>query len=168
MPSAPTHLCWFYVRFVRGILSCAPLCHGRLRSSCRLSMPTPGLLLLRNPQGTVILAFPIWVACQLSIRDRLNSRSLPCFHVDFDSLSYPIRFSLSIGTFGFSAGWILLCPPFSLLISTFSLLIAWSDSPCGVDSNSYRVPFPLYRTFYYRSFQRSFSLPLSRTHRFGF
>jgi len=51
-----------------------------------------------------------------------------------------------------------LGPPFSLLISTFSLLIAWSDSPCGVDSNSHRVPFPLYRTFYYRSFHESFSL----------
>jgi hypothetical protein len=101
--------------------------------------------LLDRPQGTVILALPIWFACQLSIRDRLKPEdSSPV------SLSYPIRFSLSIGTFGFSAGWILLFPPFSLLISTFSLLIALSDSPCGADLKSYRLHFPLYRTFYYR------------------
>jgi len=94
---------------------------------------------------TVIFALPIWLAFQLSIRDRLDSSFL-------SSLSYPIRFSLSIGTFGFSAGWILFFPPFSLLISTFSLLIALSDSPCGIDLNSLRLHFPLYRTFYYLSF----------------
>jgi len=99
VPSAPTHLCWFYVRFVHGIFSCAPLCLGRLRSGCRRSKPTPDPLLLRRPQGTVILAFPIWVACQLSIRDRLNSTPVSRRRVPFlpDSL---FSFDRNLWVFG--------------------------------------------------------------------
>lgn len=113
---------------------------------------------LKSYLETVIFAFPIWLAFQLSIRDRLNSSFL-------EFLSYPIRFSLSIGTFGFSAEWILFFPLFSLLMSTFSLLIALSYTPCCVDLKSLRLLFSLYRTFYYHS---PFLFRFLGIHRFGF
>lgn len=128
------------------------LCHYILSIVQFWSLPIKSYIV------TVIFALPIWLAFQLSIRDRLNS-----FLLEF--LSYPIRFSLSIGTFGFSAEWILFFPLFSLLMSTFSLLIALYDTLSCVYLKSFRLLFSLYRTFYYHS---SLLFRFLRIHRFGF
>lgn len=172
MPSAPTHLCRFLVRCLREMLSGVPVNPRPSPAwrSARIPLPARVGLPLGSPSvevasRTVIFAWVPW----LNPPHLGPPFSFPLGTVGgFPRLSYPIRFSLGIGTFGFSAGWILS----SILFVTHVNILTSDRTSVSRDSASHGTGS--LTDFLSRFTERSTTFrpgswgTPSRNHRFGF